>query len=317
MRIPILLLVQLYPTWSTDSAAVESLMDAIRTSRSSLAQTLILLGADVNATHPSGVTCLMMAVAFDAPFTLIASLVERGAAINAVDVNRNTVFHYAAQRGASDVIEFLLSREPVEPMIANIHGETPFMMSQRIGWAVVSALLAPHELLRACLAGDTEGIDRMIHSGLPIDYQLPMVGRSCLWLAVRRNETGLVDALLERGADRRSIRVNEAKTNGTSPLMSAIHWENRVMMEFLIKEGADLNHLNDFGESPLSYALRFKRLHLISYLLSQGANISSVNCKDREAIRALIWPLEAVSLNDCFGQDSHEDALPHGDEQTF
>lgn len=275
------------------------LMRAIVRGRPDDPLALLYSGEDATMATWSGITPLMLAVYYRSPLSVIAALIENGASVNAIDLNRFTVFHFAAERSSIDVIQFLLAQGPLEPMAANIRGETPFQIAQALGRVIESSLLAPYELLRACLADDRDGLDRVMQYGLPIDYPLPDVGRSCIWLALRRCEFGLVQALLERGADRSLARVNEADSSGNSPLMRCIKRDEKSLMDFLVSEGADLNHLNHFGESPLSYALRADRPQLVAYLVSHGASLSSVSSpKMKISILSLLCPLNE-GLIDC------------------
>lgn len=285
-------------SWITASE-LTPLMRAIVTGRADAPLALLHSGEDATIATWSGITPLMLAVYFRSPLSVIAGLIEKGASVNAMEFNRFTVFHFAAERSSIDVIQFLLAQGPLEPMTANIRGETPFQIAQTLGRDIESSLLAPYELLRACLANDREGLDRVMQYGLPIDYPLPEVGRSCIWLALRRCEPGLIQALLERGADRSLARVNEADSNGNIPLMRCIKRDEKSLMDFLVSEGTDLNHLNHFGESPLSYALRSDRPQLVKYLHDHGATISSVkDPKLKIAMLSLICPLNE-GLIDC------------------
>lgn len=50
--------------------------------------------------------------------------------------------------------------------------------------------------------------------------------------------------------------------------------KNIKNVEFLIKNGADVNYENSFGKTPLFYALEFNDVKLIKYLIKNGANVN-------------------------------------------
>lgn len=50
--------------------------------------------------------------------------------------------------------------------------------------------------------------------------------------------------------------------------------KNRKNVEFLLKNGADVNYENSFGKTPLFYAIDFKDNDLIKFLVKNGANVN-------------------------------------------
>ena len=107
-------------------------------------------------------------------------------------------------------------------------------------------------------------------------------GTTPLHLAVRRNDTERVDALLRAGADAKA-----ATRYGVTPLYLACVNGNAAMIEKLLAAGADANTALPEGETALMTAARTGSVPAIKALLAHGA---SVNAKEGwKGQTALMW----------------------------
>ena len=77
-------------------------------------------------------------------------------------------------------------------------------------------------------------------------------------------------------------------TSGSYPLHRAVRGHDRLAAERLIREGHDLNELDDFGMTPLHWAVYGGYMDLVRTLLEAGAD---PNRKSRDATTAL-WHAE-------------------------
>lgn len=93
-------------------------------------------------------------------------------------------------------------------------------------------------------------------------------GRSPLWLACKRGDLEIAEALLSKGA-----KVNEAsEKDGTTPLQIAIASSNADITSLLISNGADADIKDKAGRSCLEIAFKAKAVEVVDSLLGAGAN---------------------------------------------
>jgi Ankyrin repeats (3 copies) len=92
------------------------------------------------------------------------------------------------------------------------------------------------------------------------------VGNSTLSDAAREGQVVLVDELLRAGAD-----VNSANHSGVSVLMSAVGGRHEDVVRRLIKGGARVDAQDGRGMTALMYAARYRNLDMAKLLLQSGA----------------------------------------------
>lgn len=115
-------------------------------------------------------------------------------------------------------------------------------------------------------------IQQMIENGADVNYISPSEeNRTALYWASRRGYKGLVQLLLDNGAE-----VNTKNDFGSTPLHGAcLHSEEDdavFISKLLINSGANVNAKNNSGETPLSLAFTVHDFgELSAYLESKGA----------------------------------------------
>ncbi|CRL00256.1 CLUMA_CG013529, isoform A [Clunio marinus] len=95
---------------------------------------------------------------------------------------------------------------------------------------------------------------------------------TCLILSVLGGHFGLAQLFISKGAD-----VNHKKQGGHSSVQYAKGYKN--ILELLIKNGADVNVLDDRQDSPLHRAATLGRTGVAKILIENGAK---VNVQNRE-----------------------------------
>lgn len=77
----------------------------------------------------------------------------------------------------------------------------------------------------------------------------------------------------------KGANVNDTTDNAPyaqySPLMEAAGCGNSSIVEYLIKEGADINYRNNFGTTPLGESILTEKYDVALILLNSGADFSS------------------------------------------
>ena len=85
--------------------------------------------------------------------------------------------------------------------------------------------------------------------------------------AAQRNNSDAVIALLDTGGD-----PNTPQADGATPLHWAVHWEAAGLVERLIRDGADVDAVNDLGVSALAIACRNGSGPMVDLLVDADAN---------------------------------------------
>lgn len=78
----------------------------------------------------------------------------------------------------------------------------------------------------------------------------------------------LLTTLLDRGS-----LVNEADIDGNTPLMLSIQAGNEPFVQYLIANGADINHYDKYGKNQLLYAFYSDHYEILALLLALGAEL--------------------------------------------
>ena len=97
-------------------------------------------------------------------------------------------------------------------------------------------------------------------------------GQTALHLAAQQ------DAYLTQKVISHGVHPDESNVEGETPLMLAVMVENIETAKVLIKQGADVNAINDNAETPLHYAARHNKNNSITQLLlRREGNIEAMN----------------------------------------
>lgn len=92
-------------------------------------------------------------------------------------------------------------------------------------------------------------------------------GRNTLFWAIHKNKIDVIKKLI-------SLNIN---TKEVSPNLSAINYavyqDNAKVIKCLKNCGISLNEIDDINSTPLIYAVLFNKLNSINYLIENGADI--------------------------------------------
>ena len=166
------------------------------------------------------------------------------------------------------------------------------MRNVRFVLIVIATALLPMQASAAELAGLIRSGDRYsalaaIRSGVDVNA-LQSDGSSPLLWAVHRVDHELVTQLLRHGA-----LPNVGNALGSTPLSEATATADAVMVNLLLQAKADPNQANDDNQTPLMLAARAGSLPLVQALVKAGARVN-----EREKFRdqtALMWAIAANS----------------------
>jgi ankyrin repeat protein len=121
-------------------------------------------------------------------------------------------------------------------------------------------------LLQAVRAEDLDAVRQLAEAGEPIDAPSPTQGYRPLGVAVIKNDPVLVELLLRLGAD-----PNLGDDRGMAPLGRVIvHGGDEAMLDMLVAAGARTDVVNIDGFGLLHAVAETNRAELISWMLAHG-----------------------------------------------
>jgi ankyrin repeat protein len=248
---------------------------------------LVEAGADVNARADRGESVLMVAAGADR-FAVLPKgaactiLIEKGAAVEARDVDGCTPLMYAARRSAANVPALLAAHADIDA--ADNQGRTALMIAFADEWGAgdaVEVLLNGHPNLEAV---DQNGWTALAHAAWrgrthhPADQimdagaRLEPLGWTPLHAAALRRDSARLDVLLASHAD-----PNSRDKWGRTPIMWAARYidDDRRSIPALIRAGGDVNAADESGITALHIASSHAWDGEVFDLLANGALIDA------------------------------------------
>ena len=253
-----------------DKGATTPLHNAAENDEAKVIASLLDRGADIEAHNEKGSTPLHVAAAHNKP-EVVALLLDRGADIEARSATGHTPLHYAAGYNKPEVVALLLDRG-ADIEASPDTGHTPLHYA----------------------AGDNkpEVVVLLLDKGADIEARTEK-GRTPLHVATRYNKPEVVALLLDRGADieaREDDGALQASPKGlflrtllVSLTLALEAWESSLAPD---KEGwePDKEAIADSLDgpdmiyrigrhTPLHYAAGYNKLEVVALLLDKGADI--------------------------------------------
>ncbi len=215
----------------------------------SLLLAITFLPGSVSADNPAKSKALYQAVMFQ-DTQQIKTLLSQGADANYKE-NGRPLLAWAAQSGNDEIVNALLAGG-ANPNVADTSaGHTPLMRAIDTQYETTVKIL-----LKAKADPNAVGLN----------------GKSCLDLAVESRKPGIVQALIEAGAN-----VKAVSPEGDSPVLFAAQdgmEESHEIIRILAKAGAPMDQSNA-AYTPLSYAVEQGNMKLVQLLLDNGASPSA------------------------------------------
>jgi ankyrin repeat protein len=175
------------------------------------------------------------------------------------------------------------------PALANARGRTGASMVLLATYlhrkAVVDALVAGGAVLDvhdAAAIGDLETVKELVERDRSLVNATSAEGYPPLGLAAFLGHTNVVEFLLREGADVNAVGKNE---NGFTALTGAVAGGHADVVELLVDRGADVNQRYEGGTfSPLLAAAAEGDPRIVRLLLDHGANANTRTADGKTAL---------------------------------
>jgi len=220
---------------------------AVQKSQKSTVELLIEKGADLESKQIAQATPLNLLTVMSDDSEMAKLLIEKGADINSRNRNGSTPLNNAAQFGAIKILNLLLDNNAEFDTLNN--GTTRML---RTAAAIGSPRLFKYvlekkedELLKndeenkilmrqALNGGSLEILELLKSKNVPVDMSPDYKGWTALHYAVARNNRGMIEFILKNGAD-----LNKRTLSGKSAYNIAEEYENRELMNLIINLGGN------------------------------------------------------------------------------
>ena len=192
-------------------------------------------------------------------------LLDHGAKVDSMDAQGNTALIYAAFYGQTAVVQTLLEAG-ANPEVANSGGRRALMNAAKTGRTdIVKLLLAHHAEINAA---NNDG--------------------SAIWFALEKDNADALRALLEAGADLKTMPTPPLLNHALSLLGEAARNGYLDEIDLLIDHGISVDSAGEDGTTALMEAVYWKKNEAAAKLIARGAN---VNLQDKEGCTALYLEL--------------------------
>ena len=233
-----------------------------------MADELIRAGAKVDAANDLGATPLWTA-SMNGSAAMVKRLLQAGAHPNLTLLLGETPLMIACRSGNPDVVTQLLDKG------ANVNARGPRGQTALM-WAVaeqhqdvVKVLLSHGADIRARSEVVSQVMAVPPHGKLEYNRMIPSGGETALMFAARVGDLASARLLLAAGAN-----VNDADAWGVSAMVLAAHSGFTGMVEFLLDKGADANAAGP-GFTALHEAIMRRDEKMVEALLAHGANANT------------------------------------------
>ena len=186
------------------------------------------------------------------------------------DSEGKTPLHVAAERGDSEMIEYLLTLGATATLQDLLGNTCLHHASSSCDHMSVTKLMQREDLLPHL---------RDIQNG---EMQ------TALHLSVMHGNTDILNILLRHGSDK-DIR----DSNGRSPLHTAVLHGNMEAVDVLFtppypgRERSEV-HVDNYGDSPLGLACLQRSTHIVKFLIENGANAKHLNGEKESTLMLLV-----------------------------
>ena len=266
---------------------------------------LICQGADINHRCQFGATPLMVAVQ-NGDIDCVDVLLQHDARVNNLQSDGTvlSVLMCAVLLKDQRIVRSLLDAGAFANDTCGIDGLTPLMLSVQQCNLECERLLLKYgacvndgnrdgetPVMTAVQYGNVKGLELLVESDVDVNVQ-DNCGMSALMFAAAEGDLNCMKVLIDANAD---LNLKDK-------------WSNNALMKFfihatdsddscallLIRNGCELNHVNNCGDTALCLAVRSHRHSVVSTLIKRGVNVNHCT-NDKTAL----WYAAGDGLDEC------------------
>jgi len=242
-----------------------------------LAQALVEKGADPSALR-NGETPLLFALKTNNS-NLFKRLINFGANVNTDGADGINPLMQTMRSGNQELFNFLLDYEKTDINFTNRFGYTILDEAFKTG----STSLIRNLIEKGGKFGPAQRRNKITPLMYAIEYnkfdliyelidpsEINMenhFGHTALTLAISKGNKGLVENLINKGAN-----VRTSNYLGNCPVGYAVAYNQPEIMFLLVQKGADVNCKNNYGSTPLIEAAYYNLPQMASFLIRAGAD---------------------------------------------
>ncbi|MDY5918496.1 MAG: ankyrin repeat domain-containing protein [Treponema sp.] len=198
---------------------------------------LIKNGADVNIKNNDAITALMVA-AYSGHLDVVNLLLKNGADINTKTNADRSALNFAIGNGQIEIVKSLMEYD------ADLLGDFTAIYKD-----IVVALIKHHSDIACIILKDDRYRRVFFNASFNPTIRIDDLDMTLLMYAAKEGFLDFTELLINN-----NVNVNEANSEGVTPLMLASYNCNLEVLNSLIEAGADINARNNDGVSVLEYA---------------------------------------------------------------
>ncbi len=230
---------------------------------------------------------------------VVRALLDRGATVDAPQIDGTTALHWAVHRDDGDIAALLIgagadvtaaNRYGVAPIaLASLNGSAPMLARLLAAGADANRAQSEGEtaLMTAARTGRVEAVRLLLDHGADVDAAEQWRGQTALMWAAAEGHAAAVRALIAHGAD---VHVRSGRTpaagddatdvedgdavrpTGFSAFLFAVQGGHLDAAAVLAAAGADVDDMAPDGSSALIVAIDNRHYALAAWLLERGAD---------------------------------------------
>lgn len=125
------------------------------------------------------------------------------------------------------------------------------------------------------LASQKNVIQYLVDKAADVNQIDNTFGDTPLILSSRNGNLPVVEFLVKNGADVNQGNRYKLSDDGCTPLIVSSHKGHLSIVQFLVENGADVNQVDSDGVSPLTIAMYKNQTEVVKFLLKKNANIET------------------------------------------
>ena len=129
-----------------------------------------------------------------------------------------------------------------------------------------------------------EKVEELLEEGIDVNDSENKFKHTPLHWAATHGRLILIELLVRKGAD-----LDRGDVDGYTPLISAVQKGNVLAIHLLIKRGANKDVCDNMGHHPLHWAAYQNYVHLVRYFLLEGVHVNITDHQKRTPLHWAAW----------------------------